>query len=129
MTLSTEMQCATAQTLESALSHNTPEVTPVARELPTHSSLKGLAGVVLGRTLPRTLPAQSAQSDCTLVTPGAGKPHKSEPTEIATLMRQCADAYGFTEQEHAEALAVALADPAKALICFRTIVRDLCHGE
>lgn len=46
---------------------------------------------------------------------------KAEADELAHLVRQCGDTYGFTEQEHAESLATALGDPAGALECFRTI--------
>lgn len=41
--------------------------------------------------------------------------------ELTGLVRECGDAYRFTEAEHAEALATALADPAAALECFRSI--------
>ena len=44
---------------------------------------------------------------------------KVEADELADLARQCGDAYGFTGEEHAEALAAALRDPMVALECFR----------
>lgn len=45
--------------------------------------------------------------------------------ELACLVRECGDAYGFTEAEHAEALATALRDRAAALECFRAMAEDL----
>lgn len=41
--------------------------------------------------------------------------------ELARLVRECGDVYGFTEEEHAEALATALRDPAVAWDCFRSM--------
>lgn len=49
---------------------------------------------------------------------------KAEADELAHLVRQCGDAYGFTEEEHAEALAAALRDPVAALECFRSIADE-----
>lgn len=46
---------------------------------------------------------------------------ESESAELTRLVQVCAERYGFTEVEHAEALAVALADPVDALTCFRTM--------
>ena len=45
----------------------------------------------------------------------------SERAELTRLVRQCGDAYAFTEQEHAEALAAALTDPVDALTCFSSM--------
>lgn len=53
-----DMQCADVRTLGNAHSHNTPEGDTTPRTLPAHAGLKALAGAVLARTLPRTLPAQ-----------------------------------------------------------------------
>lgn len=39
--------------------------------------------------------------------------------ELTRLVRLCGTHYGFTDLEHADALAIALADPANALTCFR----------
>lgn len=41
--------------------------------------------------------------------------------ELSRMVRECGAAYGFTEAEHAESLATALADPVAALKCFRSI--------
>jgi hypothetical protein len=41
--------------------------------------------------------------------------------ELTSLVRLCGERYAFTEAEHAEALAAALADPVDALTCFRAI--------
>jgi len=39
------------------------------------------------------------------------------------LVRLCGEYYGFTEAEHAEALATALADFDSAMICFTALAR------
>lgn len=41
--------------------------------------------------------------------------------ELTCLVRVCGERYDFTETEHAEALAIALADPVDALTCFRSM--------
>jgi len=46
---------------------------------------------------------------------------EAEWIEAVRLLRQCGVAYGFTEQEHAEAFTRALADRDSATRCFRTI--------
>lgn len=46
---------------------------------------------------------------------------QAEADELAHLVRLCGDAYGFTEEEYAEALTTALRDPVAALECFRSI--------
>lgn len=48
-----------------------------------------------------------------------------EVTELARLVRACGIAYAFTEDEHREALEIALADPDNALTCFRAIAAEL----
>lgn len=42
-------------------------------------------------------------------------------TELKRLVRLCGEFYGFTEAEHVEALAVALADFDSAMLCFTTM--------
>src|SRR5690348_12710942 len=49
-------------------------------------------------------------------------------SELTKLVRFCGEAYGFTEEEHAEALASALADFDSAMICFRAIEREILAG-
>lgn len=44
---------------------------------------------------------------------------ESESEELTRLVRLCGTHYGFTPDEHADALAIALADPVDALTCFR----------
>ncbi|HAN55819.1 MAG TPA: hypothetical protein DCQ77_06350 [Betaproteobacteria bacterium] len=51
-----------------------------------------------------------------------------EAAELTQLVRQCGDAYGFTEAEHVDALAAALADSESALTCFRAIAAELDRG-
>lgn len=48
---------------------------------------------------------------------------KINDAELTRLVRLCGERYAFTESEHAEALAVALADPADALTCFLAMTR------
>lgn len=51
--------------------------------------------------------------------PGILDALESESAELTRLVRLCGEQYDFTEAEHAEALAAALADPIDALTCFR----------
>ena len=44
--------------------------------------------------------------------------------ELTNLVRFIADFHGFTEEDHDEALAIALADLDDALICFRALKQD-----
>lgn len=50
---------------------------------------------------------------------------EAEREELACRVRQCGEVYGFSEQEHEEALARAFADPECALLCFRAIASGL----
>ena len=54
--------------------------------------------------------------------------HSNEAVELTRLVRQCGEAYGFTEAEHVDALAAALADSESALTCFRSIAAELDRG-
>jgi hypothetical protein len=49
-------------------------------------------------------------------------------SELAKLVRFCGEAYGFTEEEHAEALKAAIADFDSAMICFRAIKQEILSG-
>ncbi|SFN32375.1 hypothetical protein SAMN05216386_0477 [Nitrosospira briensis] len=46
-------------------------------------------------------------------------------SELVRLVRFCGEAYGFTEEEHTEALTRALADCDSALTCFRAIKAEI----
>ena len=46
-------------------------------------------------------------------------------SELVRLVRFCGEAYGFTEEEHTEALTRALADCGSALTCFRAIKAEI----
>ncbi|SEO37164.1 hypothetical protein SAMN05216404_11923 [Nitrosospira multiformis] len=48
----------------------------------------------------------------------------SERLELTNLVRFIADFHGFTEEEHDEALTIALADFDNALVCFRALKQD-----
>lgn len=49
--------------------------------------------------------------------------------ELKRLVRVCGEFYGFTEAEHTEALAVALADFDSAMRCFSTMEREIQTGS
>lgn len=57
--------------------------------------------------------------------PGVLDALESESAELTRLVRLCGERYDFTEAEHAEALAIALADPSDALTCFRGMAARL----
>lgn len=44
--------------------------------------------------------------------------------ELTHLVRVCGERYQFSADEHAEALAIALADPHDALACFRAMAAE-----
>jgi len=48
----------------------------------------------------------------------------SERAELISLVRFIADFHDFTEEDHDEALAIALADFDNALVCFRALKQD-----
>lgn len=52
---------------------------------------------------------------------------EAEWNDVIRLLWQCGEGYGFTELEHAEALAAALADRDGATRCFRTIAEELSN--
>ena len=56
-------------------------------------------------------------------------PEPSETAALKRLVRLCGEFYGFTEAEHAEALAVALADFDCAMTCFSTMERKIQTGN
>lgn len=129
-----DMQCADVRTIGNAHSHNTPKGDTTPRTLPAHTGLKALAGAVLARTLPRTLPAQSeetartlpAQRDAALqASTHALTAADASASELARLVRLCGEHYAFTDDEHESALQIALADPVSALTCFRAMARTL----
>lgn len=61
--------------------------------------------------------------------PGVFNALESETAELTRLVRVCGEHYDFTEAEHAEALAIALADPTDALTCFRGIAVRIAEAE
>jgi len=72
---------------------------------------------VIGATLHATTLQQALKNRATTVQQTATK----EATELRRLVRLCGEYYGFTEVEHAEALATALADFDSAMICFTAL--------
>lgn len=127
---SLSLHCADVRTLGIAQSHITTDNRTMPRTLPAQPSLKALAGAVLERTLPRTISAQSAEAPRTLPAHCQGtaahypKP-ETEQEELTRLVRFCGEHYDFTEEDHIEALAVALADLESALLCFRTMEAEI----
>jgi hypothetical protein len=119
------VQCANVRPLGNAQSHITPEPGTTPRTQSAQTSLKALAGAVLERTTPRTLPAQCEKTPRTLPAHSDPAPHITNEDELARLVRLCGEAYGFTPDEHSEALAAALADYDAALTCSQTIAAEL----
>lgn len=87
---SKSVQCADVRSIGNAQSHNTPETSTTERTLPAQPSLKALAGAVLARTLPCTLPAQSEETPRTLPA------HSEDAAHIAHWCWWLA----FSESEH-----------------------------
>ena len=53
-----------------------------------------------------------------------------QPTaELKRLVRLCGEFYGFTEAEHTEALATAMADLDSAMTCFSTMEYSIQTGK
>lgn len=127
---SLSLHCADVRTLGIAQSHITTDNRTMPRTIPAQSSLKALAGAVLERTLPRTISAQPDETPRTLPAHCKGtaahypKP-ETEQEELTRLVRFCGEHYDFTEDEHIEALSVALADFEAALLCFRTMEAEI----
>ncbi len=53
---------------------------------------------------------------------------EAEHAELTALVRACGNAYRFTPDEHADALRVALSNPAAALACFRAMRYQVLAG-
>lgn len=120
------VQCADVRTLGTAQSHITQDSRTIKRTSSTPTGLKALAGAVLERTLPRTLPAQSEKTARTLPAHSESAPHiTNESAELARLVQLCGNAYQFSPDEHREALQIALADPVAALTCFSSIASKI----
>jgi hypothetical protein len=54
---------------------------------------------------------------------------KIDVAELTRLVRLCGERYAFTEAEHAESLAVALADPLHALTCFQAMAAAMTQQD
>ena len=90
-------------------------------------NLKALAVAVLERNNERNNRATDHENPRnTGVQQGAGLfATVTKTQELTSLVRACGIAYAFTEDEHKEALQIALADPDHALTCFRAIAAEL----
>ena len=85
----------------------------------THATtpMKSSNDVGIGATLHATTLQQALKNRATTVQQTATK----EATKLQGLVRLCGEFYGFTEAEHVEALATALADFDSAMICFTAL--------
>jgi hypothetical protein len=119
------VQCATVRDIGNAQSHITPETDTTPRTLSAQTSLKALSDAVLARTLPRTLPAQKDESGRTLPAHNERAAHTAKQDELAELVGNCGECYGFTKAELLEAHEAASHDPVNALICFRSVASGL----
>lgn len=72
-------------------------------------------GIVAALQEPANEPEASAMRSAT----------EEEAAELGRLVRACGTVYAFTEEEHREALQIALADSENALACFRMMAAKL----
>ncbi len=100
---------------------NQPETATAYATTHATTPMKSNNDGVIGATLHATTLQQALKNRATTVQQTATK----EATKLQGLVRLCGEFYGFTEAEHAEALATALADFDSAMICFKTIAREL----
>lgn len=105
-------------TMQQALLNDaTSYATTTQQPLPKPSSLLDLA-----RNKLRNNHATSSKKD-------AQQAHQKQGVDVAqleltNLVRFIADFHSFTEEEHTEALTIALADFDNALVCFRALKQD-----
>ena len=76
---------------------------------------------------PATQQAESGEGIAKIATIAVANNTERHATraELIGLVRFCGEAYGFTEEEHAEALERALADFDSALMCFRAMKAEI----
>lgn len=96
---------------------NQPETATAYATTHATTPMKSSNDGVIGATTHATTLQQALKSRATTVQQTAAK----EATELQGLVRLCGEFYGFTEAEHAEALATALADFDSAMICFTSL--------
>ena len=96
---------------------NQPETATAYATTHATTPMKSSNDGVIGATLHATTLQQALKSRATTVQQTAAK----EATELQGLVRLCGEFYGFTEAEHAEALATALAEFDSAMICFTSL--------
>ncbi len=99
---------------------NQPETATAYATTHATTPMKPSNDGAIGATLHATTLQQALKSRATTVQQTAAK----EATELRRLVRLCGEFYGFTEAEHAEALATALADFDSAMICFTSLARQ-----
>ncbi|MGA7180186.1 MAG: hypothetical protein WBX11_11425 [Thiobacillaceae bacterium] len=88
-----------------------------AKHPATHNATTGLEPNKYGRldaTHNATTMQQSTENDATT----------TQQAELTRLVRLCGDRYGFSQDEHAEVLALALAHPQDALRSYRMMVDE-----
>ncbi len=96
---------------------NQPETATAYATTHATTPMKSNNDGVIGATLHATALQQALKNRATTVQQTATK----EATKLQGLVRLCGEFYGFTEIEHAEALATALADFDSAMICFTAL--------
>jgi len=96
---------------------NQPETATAYATTHATTPMKPSNDGVIGATPHATTLQQALKNRATTVQQTATK----EATKLQGLVRLCGEFYGFTEIEHAEALATALADFDSAMICFTAL--------
>lgn len=112
--MSPAKQCATVQTQGDAHSHNPADTRTAQCTVGHPSSLKDLAGAVLGRTTPRTMDAHSAQTPCTSSVEdrraGDGG-HQAIDEDLERLIQAAADFWQYDADDLRLIRATAVVDP------------------
>lgn len=111
--MSRAKQCATVQTQGDAHLHNPADTRTTQRKVRHPSSLKALAGAVLGRTTPRTMGAHSAQTPCTSTgerRAGDGG-HQAIDEDLERLIQAAADFWQYDADDLNLIRATAAVDP------------------
>ena len=107
-------QCATVQTQGGAHSHNPADTRTTQRTVSQPSSLKALAGAVLGRTTPRTMDAHPAQTACTSSAENhraVDVGHQAVEEDLKRLIQAAADFWQYDTDDLRLIRATAAVDP------------------
>jgi len=107
-------QCATVQTQGAAHTHNHTETRTSQSTVGQPSSLKALAGAVLGRTIPRTMDAHSVQMPCTSSVENrrlGDADHQAIDDDLECLIQVAADFWQYDADDLRLIRATATVDP------------------